>query len=222
MQKIVLLLTSFIFLTSCNKDEELKKEPELLKREQIMDILISNGIEKKDISFIDFKETDNVLTFKTIEDFKTFITKKKIISTDRKNDFTTKDKIYKKVYSYYDYNARWYDMSCSGEIHRFLNLNISGRYRFFDENQNFKVIQDSELSSYLSGLTIGLSYEHRYGNIFYDNYYTHQIRFKGEGTINHNLFIEGIGTIFTSLVQFSGYIERPGGSAKLDDTYKPY
>lgn len=130
--------------------------------------------------------------------------------------------VYKRAY--YDYNphSRWYDMSCSGQIHRLLTLHVSGKYRFVDENQNFKVIEDSKLSSYLSGLTLGISYNHKYGNIFYDNYYTSQIRFKGEGIINYNLFIEGVGTIYSSLVQFSGYIREKGGVAKLDETYLPY
>lgn len=80
MGKIISFFALFLFLTSCSKEENFKKETELSKKEQIVDILVSNGIEQKDISFVNFKENDNVLTFATIEEFKEFVQEGKMVA----------------------------------------------------------------------------------------------------------------------------------------------
>ena len=63
--------------------------------------------------------------------------------------------------------------------------------------------QGSGLTSWMSGFTFGVSYDH-VGGMLYNR--GNSVCYKSAGVINYNIFFEGIGTIFSQYIEFDGCI----------------
>ncbi|VXC11035.1 conserved hypothetical protein [Flavobacterium sp. 9AF] len=66
---------------------------------------------------------------------------------------------------------------------------------------NIKNCQGSNLTSWLSGFVLGMSYTHNSGNIINSN---QKVKYTVNGVAHYNLFVEGIGTLFSQNKTFSG------------------
>uniref|UniRef100_UPI0025BA806D hypothetical protein n=1 Tax=Empedobacter sp. UBA3239 TaxID=1946434 RepID=UPI0025BA806D len=59
----------------------------------------------------------------------------------------------------------------------------------------------SNLTSWISGNTIGISYNHQGSSV---NTINNHIQYSAYGVLNYNIFVEGIGTIFSENISRSG------------------
>ena len=73
-------------------------------------------------------------------------------------------------------------------------------------NVGFNISQSCQgtgLTSWMSGFTLGVSYDH-VGGMLYNR--SNSVCYKSAGVINYNIFFEGIGTIFSQYIEFEGCI----------------
>ncbi len=101
----------------------------------------------------------------------------------------------------------------SGNMSINLHLNVGFNYSSNDQGTNA-----SNFNSHLSGFTLGLSYEHLYSNY---NVSGSTISFTVDGVINYNLFVDGIGTIYTQNVRITGSYNPCTGQGSIQTTSPP-
>ena len=66
---------------------------------------------------------------------------------------------------------------------------------------NINNCQGSNLQSWISGFTLGVSYNHMSGSLTTIN---NKINYNVDGILNYNIFVEGVGTVFSENLSFSG------------------
>ncbi|MBU3011219.1 hypothetical protein KO506_07375 [Polaribacter vadi] len=81
---------------------------------------------------------------------------------------------------------------------------IGGFGVYMNVGFNFAGCSGNNLNSWISGFTLGVSWHHLGGALSTDNQNT-RINFTVSGVMNYNLFVEGIGTVFSQNSTFSGY-----------------
>ncbi|CAL2103673.1 conserved protein of unknown function [Tenacibaculum sp. 190130A14a] len=192
---LVILATLII---SCNQDNDIAVQQDKLTKEKLI-----KHLKERNPNYI-FKEPQNHVTaskkealhFKSLEELDAFLDtfdkRKKAMLTNAKHDFvhvgpedgsgTNED------YSGY-YRTSFY---IGGFIPVYMNINF-----------NTKNCEGSNLNSYISGGTMGVTYMHSGGNL-YSNKKLGYISYYVEGVLNYNIFIEGIGTIYSENVSYGG------------------
>lgn len=78
---------------------------------------------------------------------------------------------------------------------------IGGFGVFMNIGFNVKNCQGSNLNSWISGFVLGVSYNHIGGSINTSN---KTISYGVNGVLNYNIFVEGLGTVFSENVSYSG------------------
>lgn len=98
----------------------------------------------------------------------------------------------------------WYDNSndAGGSNSYYIDKRYIGGFGvFINIGLNINYCQGSNLSSWISGFTLGVSYTHNGGTI---NNNQNSVNYNANGILNYNIIIEGIGTIFSENVSYSG------------------
>lgn len=62
----------------------------------------------------------------------------------------------------------------------------------------------SNVNSWISGVTLGVSYDHIYGTIDNASWNPNLLQYQVDGIFHYNIFFEGIGTIFSENIDFAG------------------
>lgn len=78
---------------------------------------------------------------------------------------------------------------------------IGGLGVFLNIGLNIQNCQGTNLSSWLSGFLLGVSYIHSGGAI---NNLQNKVNYSASGVLNYNIIVEGIGTIFSQNLTYSG------------------
>lgn len=208
MKRSILAILSIV-LFSCSKDVEQEDRDTEVKKAKITEVLVSNGINSKNVKFSDSITKENALVFNSIEEFEVFLKKR-----NRENK---KERVLNNAYynyephngideDSYDKNSVGESFSISHEYNDglYLIFNVSGNYEY--EKENNRVLK-SNVVSYMTGFMLGLSYEHIFGNVDGSdgNFY-----FSGEGVIKCVLFVEDIGTVYSEKIGFSGNTKVDG------------
>lgn len=207
MRKISLVAFIGVLFFSCSKEKNLIDVE--LEKGKIKEFLLSNDLGTGSVKFTDSLSKDNAMVFNSLEEFKNFVESAKNTSKIVSN---------RPVLSSYRSNRHIPTkfFSCAKEIRGtlgLLSLSTSGYYKKISA----MVIEDAHLISSIVGVTLGLSYEHTRGNMFYSR---NELRFEGAGLINYNLIISDIGTVYTESIEFSGVINEDFETAQFDDYYR--
>lgn len=201
------VILSVLFLViSCSKDDDLtivnesaEEKIARLNNELGTNLKIDNSVTK-----------DNSLVFDTEEDFKQFIKSlndhqsTRVLGQKNQNKkLTDKNSLSNEnatnaIYSYY-----------YGQLNAF-SVTFNFACNKFDEFL--------DIESWISGFTLGVSYEHKTSHkrslfTYYPNHYQNQERIFFEYTVRgifkYNVFVEGIGTIVTANMGFGLYKDGP-------------
>ena len=195
--KIITLIISSTLLLSCTSDlnSETKLTPEKLKLH----------LKNRNNDFI-FLDNDNLTSYKTnlpepiyfnsLEEMDEFLDQINSVSGISPNTPNV-------IMQYYEdpessptggggagTNNYYVDSRYIGGLGVFINIGL-----------NIKNCQGSNLSSWLTGFTLGVSYNHNGGFI---NNTQNKVSYNASGVLNYNIFVEGIGTIFSENKSYSG------------------
>lgn len=164
MKRIIILAGYFLFLASvvsCNKETEHKNIENIeTEKQKITKILVSEGVNSKNIKFSDALPKKNALVFNSIEEFQNFLKKQKDISNKKlrsKNFFDDSD--FNVNDDEQNQNEKTISFHLQEELYGFMNatLNVSGYCTY--ETERMRIVKDV-VNSYLTGFTFGIDYEH--------------------------------------------------------------
>ncbi len=179
MKKNILITLVTFIIFSCNNEDIIQKNTELIEKLELKKI----NLTKNDIDNI--KLSTKPIYFANIDEAKTFL-------NHVQNDFQKigKEFEYLKRPSiiYSPCNKRGSILVSSKNMSINLHLNVR-----FDYVANGEKIDVRNIKSNLTGFTLGLSYEHESSSYSIEN---NKIRIKTFGIMNYNIFVEGIGTIY--------------------------
>lgn len=100
------------------------------------------------------------------------------------------------------------------------NQSISFYYNAtFDYNSSDGSTTASDFNSYTTGMTIGTSYTHMSSS--YNTTTSGNINFTIRGQLNYNIFVDGIGTVFSETVTMTGNFNPCGGNGELELFLQP-
>lgn len=98
-----------------------------------------------------------------------------------------------------------------------LTFNIIGNYmRYnvtFNYGSNNNSVTASDFNSNISGITVGISYEHT--STSYSIYSDNTIQFTVQGVQNYNIFVDGVGTVYTENITLRGSYNPCTGSGNV-------
>lgn len=174
-------------------------------KNKIFQMLTSHGVKKENILFTDSLNEKNAIHFSSFEEFERFISERKTDSHISKSFFPlskfedssfvgTKEGFPKSFHIQREMRG-WREFHVAGDYYLVGNTDLKGY----------------KITSYVTGFTFGITYEHKYGKLYFagiDN-----LIVEGGGVINYNVFYEGIGTIFTDYLGFK---------ADVNDSYREF
>lgn len=195
MKIIILFLT--IISYSCS-DENLVLQEEKLTKEKIIEHLKkrNNNYSFHDESTIFLSKTKTKfpepIYFDNIEEMDSFLNKMETVTNEA----------YSKAYIMEspDYPGGGGD----NEGYFTKQVYIGGFGVYMNVGFNFSGCSGNSLNSWISGFTLGVSWHHQGGALSTDNQ-NNRIYFTVSGVMNYNIFVEGIGTVFSQNSTFSDY-----------------
>ena len=133
----------------------------------------------------------NSINFETFEEFDMFLNE---ISSKGLTDFK-KDLCE-------DQNGESNENCTGGDKDNYYRVQtMIGVFTYFNIGFNINNCTGSNLTSWISGNTIGISYNHQGSSV---NTINNHIQYSAYGVLNYNIFVEGIGTIFSENISRSG------------------
>ena len=107
-----------------------------------------------------------------------------------------------------DFNSGMYQMASydedatGGGAGYYHDIRQISAFVYMNIGFNVSNCNGSNLNSWMTGFTLGISYNHTGGNLWKSG---NQIYYTARGIMNYNIVFEGIGTIFSENKTYSGY-----------------
>lgn len=187
LNTIVLFVIALLFFSCSTDKDELTKE-ELVNYLKTRN---SNYIFHNDILLENAKSTTaEPIYFNSIQEMDNFLNAIDAIKGEQNSDMfiMTED-------------IEDYSGTGTGSTYYKETRYIGGFGVYMNIGFNVNNCQASNLNSWLSGFTLGISYNHLGGSL---NKYPNKIYYNAHGILNYNIFVEGIGTVFSENVSYAG------------------
>lgn len=202
--KKILILGLVLSLFSCSKNEN--KDSQLETKNKIFQMLISNGIKKENILFVEHNvDEEKFVKFSSFEEFEKFISER-----------NKKNKVQNFPLSEFQISSYEFDNEFVGEkrgeqntfhiqreMRGWKDFHVTGTYYL----ETMSSLSGWSVTSYITGLTFGITYEHKYSKMYFEG--IDNLKVEGGGILNYNVFYENIGTIFTDDISFLANVKEP-------------
>lgn len=216
MKKFYLFFTLLLLVLffSCNKDKDLEEKLQITDveatKQEIINTLVNNGVDRETIRFSDTITKENALVFSSVEELQKFLLDKKsdtlVYETDLSFQDVTTSRIYRSPFrrerkDYFDkhFDYKTGETTVSFHLEKrfrdaiYLLFNVTGAYVL----DNSGTLKNSNYTTYITGFTFAIGYNQiDYG---YNKMYNcgRAICFEGHGKVDLNLVVKDLGTVYS-------------------------
>lgn len=191
--KTTLILAVLLALNSCSTDEKTVIEESELKG--YLETLNNDYIFYDSTNEMDaINNIPEPIYFDSLEEAKKFLNSvekfKNNVASMEGPDFT------------HDYGDSGGGMGGGDDYYRLTFLMSGGFATYMNIGYNVTDCKGSNLNSWISGFTLGVSYDHM-GGTMKTNQQNNRIDLYVDGILHYNIFVEGIGTVFSESLTYN-------------------